>query len=268
MKHRAGVFAAAIVTVSSGTAFAGGWTQDRGDYYAKLWGTTLFGDAAFGLDGASLPTDDFFLLSVSAYGEYGLFNDLTLVGFATPVGTAKLGASSIAHTGKLLGGVRYRFVDQTIQVAVEARLGGAPGLGDTDLAPPDAGYVFVPTSRTLQTELDLQLGFPLPFGWVAASVGPRAFSNAELSHAIGGSLQVGGQFGQFVVDLHSTLNWTFQALEVVNVTGATDTRYVGVGLGVSWWPAKRFGVHLGGDGALYAASNAEALAIQLGVESR
>lgn len=263
-----GALVAALVSFCSSSAFAGGWTQAEGTHYAKVWGNGLFGSSAFGLDGETVATGSFSLLSLRAYGEYGLRPNLTLVAFASPFGLARMGDDAIAHSGTFLAGFRQRFIDRTLQVAVEARFGGAPGWGDENLAPVKAEYVFVPTFRTWQTEWELQFGYPLPFGWVALSVGPKAYTNPALSHALGGSLQVGAQFGQFVVDLHSTLNWTFRPLEFLNVTGAGNTRYIGIGLGLSWWPSKRVGIHAGADGALYAASNAEALSTELGVETR
>ncbi len=255
-----------LLLLAPSTAFAGAWTQPDGDYYAKIWGTALFGEAAFGLDGDTVPTESYRLITLSAYGEYGLSDDLTLVGKATPIGAATHGDESNPFVGTFLAGLRQRFVDGPVQLALEMRAGGAPGFGGRDLAP-EADYDFRPTVQTAQFESELQIGIAMPIGWFSMSLGPRF--NSAFEDEVIGFAQVGvGPFGGFVIDLHTTFNEPLDELETLNVTGAGNTRYLGFGLGLSWWPTDAVGFHAGFDGAVYAQSNAETAPILLGVEFR
>lgn len=265
------VAAFCVACVVPSVAFAGGWTQAEGASYAKIWGTGVYGAAAYGLDGELIETEAFSMTMLSAYGEYGLRPDLTLVAAIQPIGVASFGERRRAYSGRMLAGFRQRLMSNPLQFAVEARLGGAPGFGgDRDMAPQDEAVVFRPTERSYFVEWDLQVGVPIgSIGWFTAGFGPRWASSPDLDPVIQGTAQVGfGPFSGFVFDAHFGLNHTFGAPEVVNVTGATDTRYLGFGLGVSWWLTKSFGISLAGDGAFYAVSNAAAPALQLGVEFR
>lgn len=251
-------------------ALAGGWTQPPGESYVKVWGTAVPGSLAFDLDGDLIDTQPFSLLSLSAYGEYGLREDLTLVTSLQPLGVASYGTQRRGYSGRSLAGFRQRLVSAPIQLAIEARFGGSPGFGgERDLAAQD-DYEFRPSVRTWVTEWELQVGLPIgTVGWVTGSIGPRWLSNPDLQPVLHGFAQVGfGPFAGFVFDLHLTLNHTFERPELLNVTGASDTRYAGVGLGVSWWIVESFAFHIGGDGALYAVSNAGAPSLQIGIEFR
>ncbi len=262
-------FCCALLVPSA--AHAGGWTQDEGAMYGKIWGTGIFGNAGFDVDGEVVDTESFSLVSLSAYGEYGLRRDLTLVGAIEPVGAATFADQTRGYSGRMLVGLRQRFASDPVQFAVEARLGGSPGFGgERDLAGADLDLEFRPTVRTYSAEWELQLGIPISdVGWVTAALGPRWSSNSELDPALQGAAQVGfGPFAGFVFDVHLSLNHSFRAPEVLNVAGATNTRYLGVGLGVSYWFVPSFAIRLAGDGVFYAQSNAAAPALQLGVELR
>lgn len=261
----------ALAVLAPSTAFAGGWTQDDGAMYGKIWSRALFGSAAFDLDGNQLDTEKFSLVSLSAYGEYGLHRDLTLVGSMEPIGVAHYGDQTRAYAGRMLVGLRQRLVSDTLQLALEARLGGSPGWGgERDMAPTDADIEFRPTIRSYYAEWDLQLGVPIGgVGWVTAAVGPRWATSPDLSSALHSTLQIGfGPFSGFLFDLHVTHHHTFDPPTTVNAAGATDTRYVGAGVGMSWWIVDAFGINASADIAPYAASNTVAPALQLGVEFR
>lgn len=261
-----GLLVVVLTAMLPSTAAAGGWTQPDGAGYAKVWASGLFGSDAFGLDGTGVGTQSYRLITLSAYGEYGITDDLTAVGIITPIGSAVYGDRSNTFVGSMLAGIRQRFVDGPVQIAVEVRAGGSPGIGAKDLAAED-DFEFRPTVQTGQLDSEMQVGIGLPFGWFAASFGPRW--NSAIDNELIGFAQVGvGPFGGFVADLHTTFNEPLRELEVLNVSGAGNTRYLGYGVGLSWWATQTVGFHIGADGAVYAQSNAATAPLQVGVEFR
>ena len=265
----AGALCLAVLSCAPCIAHAGGWTQPEGHSYTKLWTTATIGGAAFDLDGEVRESDSYTLLRLSAYAEYGLRPDLTLVARALPLGYARYGDADIGYTGEWVIGLRQRLVSKPLQIAVEGRVGANPGFGDRDLA---AGgeFTFQPTASTSFVEWEMQLGVPIgTVGWVAASLGPHLTGSSSLSSKLLGFAQVGfGPFAGFVVDLHFNLNHTFTAPALANITGATDTRYVGFGLGASWWASRHFALNVSAEGALFAVANAATPALSFGVEFR
>lgn len=261
-------FITLLLTLIPPGAFAAGWTQAPDSYYAKIWGRGLFGNMAYDLDGELLEVDRYHVVDLQMYGEYGVARDLTVLLHAVPVGTAAYGEERTVYTGPVFVGARRRFLDKKLQMSLEGRIGGSLGFGDSNLAGADDPFEFRPTIRTGTTSWSLQFGFPLSFGWVSWWAGPQVNTRADLSHAFDAGAQLGVQLGQFVIDVHSQLHWTFDRPDVLNVTGVGDTRYLGFGLGFSWWPSDRVGAYLGADGATLVSSNAATIPLQIGVETR
>lgn len=265
--NRIGLLSLLVALLVPATAYAGGWTQAAGDGYAKVWGSYLAGDAAYDADGDAVEVASFRLVRLHAYGEFGLRDDLTLVGSVQPLGSATLGDESVGFAGPAMVGLRQRFLSDGLQFAMEARIGGEPST--RDLAPADASYRFQPTEATGRFEYEAQVGHALPFGWITAAVGPRWHSSADLSHELFASAQLGfGPFAGFLFDIHLAANTTLSPLTSNNVIGSGDTHYIGGGLGVSYWPIDTVGFHAGADGALFARTNLGVPPLQLGVEFR
>ncbi|MCA9543757.1 MAG: hypothetical protein KC613_05185, partial [Myxococcales bacterium] len=209
MKHLT-VLCAAFLAASP--ALAAGWTQPAGGHYAKAWTRLLMGKAMFTADGDTVDLPDGFTdVAVNLYGEYGLTDRVTLVGFANPFGRASYAAGdSTSYVGFLGGGVRLGRPVGPLNLAGEVRYGYAPDVGAEAVGAGEAEgvpFVLVPTVNTHRVEGELQVGMGLPFGWWAASVGARAFSEDAISPAIIGFAQLGWQASAaWVLDLHLNLN--------------------------------------------------------------
>ena len=254
------------------SAYAGGWTQPEGDFYLKVWDRTLVGKNAFtaGGDTAELP-DTFQDHQLNIYGEYGLLDELTLTLSVVPVGFASYEGESRAYFGGATAGARYRFLTGPLVLAVSAHAGGRPSSGDP-LGVAVVGnetYVVDPVVGTIYGGAALEAGYGLSFGWLAASFGTRAFSRKELDPALFANLQFGWNTGiGLILDVHAGWYHAFGELAPVNVLGAGQTRYLGFGLGLSWWFHDHVGVNAGFGGAFFARSNAATPAITLGLEFR
>jgi len=130
---------------------AGAWTQPKGRHYLKLGLNRFSSRSQYFLDGDRQPLSDngkVTDLSLSAYLEYGLFEELTLVAsvpfkqinFSCAVEGCDYSSSGI---GDIYAGFRYRVARTSWQVSVqtglkiptgyqtdEAELQSAPPLGD------------------------------------------------------------------------------------------------------------------------------------------
>ncbi|MEZ4470369.1 MAG: hypothetical protein R3F60_06125 [bacterium] len=113
------------------------------------------------------------------------------------------------------------------------------------------------------------MGQPLGFGWLAVSGGVRVSGRTGIDPAIVGSAQVGWQATDAVqLDFHLNLHEPMGEVEVTNVTGAGQTRYLGFGVGVSWWFSPVWALASGFEGVAYARSNAATPTVTLGIEHR
>lgn len=271
MKHVI-VLSAALLAASP--ALSAGWTQPAGGHYAKAWTRLLMGKAMFTADGDRVDLPDSFTdAAVNLYGEYGLTDRVTLVGFANPYGHASYaGGDATSYVGFLGGGVRLGRPVGPLSLAGEVRYGYAPDVGAKVVGAGEAEgvpFVLAPTVNTHRIEGEVQVGMGLPFGWWAASVGARAFSEAAISPAVIGFAQVGWQVSSaWVLDLHFNLNQPVDDVEITNVLGAGQTAYLGYGLSASWWFLEALGLHVGVEGVAYAKSNASTPTLTLGLETR
>lgn len=249
-------------------ASAAGWTQPEDAYYLKLWGRMLKGSRAFGHDGELVDTQPFTDLQLNVYGEYGVTDAWTALFYGTPTGYV----TSIADTwfvGPLGLGVRRALLRADLRLAVEARYALEPGIGDLDVfAQPgqaSAEIVYVPVVDNHRGELELQLGHGLSFGWLSAALGMRFNAADGIDHAVIGGAQLGFRSGSFQFELHVQ---TYQPLGDVtrtNASGAGQTRYVGLGIGIGYRFGDGFSVIVGADGGP-ARSNAAAAPLLAGIE--
>lgn len=253
-------------------ARAAGWTQPTGGLYLKLWERSLVGGTAYLADGSTDEVSETFVdQALNLYLEYGLTDALTLVAFGSPVGYAAYGDESAIYVGPLAAGLRYGLPLGAARLAIEAHYGYAPDVGTDSLGGgvvDGEAYVYVPAVETHRVEGELQLGVPLSFGWTAASAGYRWLSHDDLDPVIYGFAQLGWHASDaWVLDLHLNLHEPSGVdLEVANVAGAGQTRYLGFGVGASWWWAQAWALALGFEGVAYAQSNAATPTLTVGVE--
>ncbi len=259
------------------SAEAGPWTQPKGEYYLKLWNRTLVGRQIFVSERttARLP-ENYQDHQLNVFAEYGLSNDLTLTLLGSPVGFAGFGDERRFYSGGAAAGVRYQLTGGALKTAVEVQVGGRPdsgslGSGMVEVQREDRiemdEFDAVPSVGAAHGTLELSVGYGLPFFWWTASTGLRAFTNSQLKPAY----YLNGQIGwisdfDLVLDVH--VSWYYSAGDIgpINVYGAGQTRYLGLGLGASYWLTDHFAINAGFDGAFFATANAATPSFIVGVE--
>jgi hypothetical protein len=263
-------------------AAAGGWVQKEGGFYGKLTSRLLIGDAAYGSGGESVPVPTYLDSQLNLYLEVGVHERVTVVGLLTPYGRARVDGEDSAHyLGPFVAGARVGLVTEgPTRVAVEAHYGYAPPAIGTDRLldstfVDDEGItrplVYRPAVETHRVELQGQVGRGFSIretsAWVTGSLGVRF--NSGFEHALTGYGQVGVQPWRFRFDFHVSLYEPFfQAVEVANVSGVGNTRYLGAGIGIAFALSDHVGLTLDADGVFYAQSNARTPSFAFGIEGR
>lgn len=259
----------ALLLSSSTAMAAGAWSQQPGEFYAKIWNNTIVGENAYTLDGDTLELGvPYSLISLDYYAEVGLGKKLTLLSTGKPLGHARFGERRANYLGPLEFGLRRSFsLPASIETSLEAAY-GFQGVSDRNLAPPRAAYIYAPTVPTQHVRLEVAAGRGFGWGWITGSAGTKLFSNEQISPAIIAFLQAGYQINaRWQSEFHLILNQHTGTLEVLNVTGAGESNYLGFGFGFSYWLSDRFAFNFGADGGL-AQSNAAAPSLRLGFELR
>lgn len=263
------VCCASLLTFASTAQAAGAWSQQPGEFYAKIWNSTIVGQNAYTLDGDTLDLGvPYSLISLDYYAEVGLGKKVTLLSTGKPLGHARFGERRANFLGPLELGLRKSFsLPAGVETSLEAAY-GFQGLTDRNLAPSRADYIYAPTVPTQHVRLELAAGRGFSWGWVTGSAGAKLYSNETISPAIIGFLQGGYQINaRWQSELHLILNRHTGTLDVLNVTGAGESNYFGFGFGFSYWVSSRFAFNFGADGGL-AQSNAAAPSLRLGFELR
>ncbi len=258
-------------------AFAGGWTQPEGAYYFKVWDRTLVGRRIFVTERTTARLPDAYQdHQLNVYGEYGVTDDLTLTLNSAAVGLAVVGDESRFYTGGAGIGARYRLTRSAISTSIEVQVGARPSSGTLASGTVSVqqgadivlkSYEAEPSVGTAHGSLELQVGYSLPFLWLTATTGVRGFTNSRLNPAVYINSQIGwiSNFA-LVIDLH--FNWYHSTGDIgpINVFGAGQTRYLGVGLGASYWFTDHVAITAGLDGVLFATANAATPSLQIGLE--
>lgn len=262
-----------LLALCPSLALAAGWTQPEGAAYAKLSYRGLFGSNAFDTEGGTFELPDAYSdHAVNVYAELGLRDDLTLIVLSNPFGVAGAGDESTTYMGRSAVGLRAGRAFGSTRLAIEARYGFAPDIGETSVATgvvEDKAYTYVPTVQTQSYTGEIQIGQPLSFGWLSASVGIRGFSREGLDPAVIGFGQIGWSMSEATtLDLHLNVHEVIGDVDAINVAGAGQTRYLGVGLGYSWWFSKSVAFNAAVEGVAYAESNAATPSLNLGFEYR
>ena len=273
---------ACLATLAPNTARAGGWTQAPGHFYLKLWDRSLIrGSSAFVADtlGHTEDVPRFSDHQLNLYGEVGVHERVTVVAALTPVGHAKIGGASSTYMGPLVFGARVGLLRGSTPIAVEAHYGYVPGVGDDALYDVmqsgtdgvDRRIVYRPTVENHRFELQLQMGHGFRIretnAWFTASLGARA--NTDYRSALTAFAQVGVQPWRFTLDLHVGVYEPFGGdIAITNVSGAGNTRYLGMGIGIAFALTDNIGLTFGAEGVLYASSNAATPSYLFGIEAK
>ena len=260
------------------TARAGGWTQEEGEYYLKIWNRTMVGQIAYTADalrhGERIPRYQDYQLN--AYAEIGIHERVTWIGSMTPIGWASIDGRSTTYAGPLITGTRIGLVRGNTPFAIQLSYGYAPRFGTEVLYDPrDVGererrIIYQAAIENHLGEVQLQLGHSYrarnTSAWLSASLGVRL--NSAFEHALTGLVQLG--FSRRVDwDIHVTFyEPMFQTIEATNASGVGDTRYLGIGVGVTYMLNEHIGINASVDGVFYAGSNAGTPALTLGIERR
>lgn len=254
-----------VLLVVLNVAHASGWTQPDQGHFVKLGGRALPGATFFpdSGDDTALPNENYFDLAVELYGEYGLSDDWTVIGQATPIGFASLGGEGTAYTGVVQAGLRRRLARGRHNLSFQVDVGYTPPLGETDLfTDPPVGadgltYRYVPTQSGAQGDVLLGYGVGLNRFWIAAQAGVAAFTNRDIGPAIVGYAQVGyttARNNRLMVTLPVRLHTVGEP--DTNLAGSGQTDFVGfrgefqITFGKTGW-----GLATGGAGAFFASAN-------------
>jgi hypothetical protein len=265
-------------------ASAGGWTQEEGAFYGKLWSRLLVGADAYGDEGLqdSVDVPRFVDVQTNLYLEVGVHERVTVIGLFTPYGHASVeGHESESYLGPFVAGARVGLLTEgRLRLAVEGHYGyappaiGADPLFEATLTADDGtprAVVYRPAIENHRVEVQGQLGRSFMAretpGWVTASVGVRL--NTGFEHALTAYGQVGVQPWRFRFDFHLALYEPFfQEIAVTNVPGVGNTRYLGAGFGVAFAITENVGITFDAEGVFYAASNARTPSFAIGLEAR
>jgi len=259
---------ALLVFANLPDAHAGAWTQPSGECYAKIWSAGLFGAAAFGIDDTTFDTAPFKDVAINHYVECGVTPKWTVITSGEPLGWAQYDKESAFYTGRLGVGVRRGFLDGPFKLALEADWAHQGLVGEDELAVGEA-FSFQPVRRSHTARAGASIGTGSSHWWITADAGFRYFSSTGLSHAIVGQLQVGWKpVPTWILDLHLPLHLQTRPIEINNISGAGNTNYLGLGLGVSWWFHESIAINAGVDGVIFARANAATPSIQFGIEFR
>lgn len=282
MRHRTSALVGLLPLCVASSAHAGAWTQEKGACYAKAGARLILGDGAYEaqqLRRIRPGVVDFVDVQTPFYAECGVHEQLTLVAFGTPFGYAHAGNDTF-YIGPL--GVSARFDPIGDQAATRFSLqldvAYAPPVGDTVLFE-EAGStprtVYQPALENLYGEVAAQLGrgFSLDRnvqGWANAQLGLRIHSASQMTPALVASGQLGFTFfswftAELVVPVYEPVG---ADVEVTNIAGVGQTRYLGIVLKASAWITSNIGVFTSFGGVVYASSNAASPSLELGIESR
>ncbi len=181
------------------TAFAGGWTHPKGKGYFKLNEQLIRSDSYFQPSGEKVAITDQSRYTTSLYGEFGLVDRLTLVGylpFYQRISEDRPGSDTKAGTGDWELGVRIGLLTNGATVVSLQVMAGLP-LGDS-FSDQEVG-LFTGDGEFNQL-FSLQVGhslWPTP-GYLKAEIG---FNNREsdfsdeLRYALEAGFMVGERIG-------------------------------------------------------------------------
>lgn len=276
---------ALLLVLAPSTVWAAGWLQPGGRCYGKLWNRSMFGSRVYAAGGlrefADVPSYQDH--QVNLYAECGVHPWVTVTFSAVPAGYAKSGDKSTFYMGPFVAGARVGILRSgSLRLAAAARYGYAPPVGDEPLTDTtielqdgrQVRAIYQPALENHRFVLAIELGKGFRLGsvpsFVSASLGVRFNTASSMDHAIIGSVQWGVTlWRKLVLDMHTNLYEPFfQEVPLTNTSGVGQTRYLGLGLGASFWFIDPLAVFITADGVIYAESNAATPALMAGLETR
>lgn len=284
-----------VVLTQASQVFAGGWLQPEGDHYVKVWMRSLMGKKAFLSDGQVRELDaNFKDISLSAYSEYGLNRNTTIVLSSTFLGLATFESDDsntktgdTMYIGPLELSMRKAISTGPLKVAFQFGYGYTPPVGNETIAEgalqdenmDSCGgsclFFYTPTVNAHRVVSELQVGYGFLNGiWITGNVGGGypflvEDDNIDLDPTIHGVFQVGKEWSSgLVANFH--LNFVQPLGDVIRneISGRGQTKYISPGVGMSYWLTKHWSVLVGADFVIQAASNLGALPIAIGIEHR
>ena len=273
-RHSPGValLLAILVTSVATDAVGAAWVQPPGGSYSKIWLRSLVGRHAILADGSHITLSESYSdFSLNAAVEYGITPAFTLIALGTPLaGSAAFADSRSSYMGFLGLGGRVLLWDGITKVSIAGDIAYNPNVGTSSTlvtrVARGKGYFYVPAVNTHRFSGALEIGQPWSWGWLVATLGGRTYSNDDLQPTLTGFLQLGYNGGAWTLDGHANVSYQTDPIEVSNISGAGQTRYVGVGIGMSYWLTQTLAVNLGLAGAPYFRANAAAPVVLTGIE--
>ncbi|CAN0564483.1 unnamed protein product, partial [Laminaria digitata] len=253
-------------------AQASAWTRPAGTGYLKLYIRSLIGRHAYVdgrtmLDLGSVYQDH----QLNAYGEWGVTDDLTVSLEGNALGLTAFNGEVDPYMAGVMAAVRYRLQVEPFVLSLQLHGGGRPALAQpTGVVDVDGRTIEVlPVVGTLVGGGSVRAGWSVDDVWLSTATGLRFHSSEALDTAIFAQVQVGWHLSSaLTIAGHLHLWHALGDLGPVNVLGAAQTRYLGFGVGATWWLWSDVGLHAGFDGVVYAYNNAATPSLLLGLEFR
>ncbi|MYA76224.1 MAG: hypothetical protein F4132_08260 [Gemmatimonadetes bacterium] len=232
------------LVLQASTVFAGGWTHAPGKGYFKLNEQIIRSDSYFEPSGDRIDITDQNRYTTSLYGEYGLANRLTLVGylpFYQRISEDRHGSEAKTGTGDWELGARIGLLTSRATVVSIQVMAGLP-LGDSFSDQQEVG-LFTGDGEFNQLFM-LQVGhslWPTP-GYLKAEIGynnrESDFSD-EIRYAVEAGFMVGERFG--------VSGWV-RGAKAIGTDGewtVYDQQYVSFGPEVSFYVTSNAGITAG-----------------------
>lgn len=254
-----------LLLFTASPLMGGGWTLPRNGGYAKLW---LRWQAAigalsghYGPDGTRLPSGDYNEIFFNTYGEYGLAERLTLVGFwpvVTSFHMSNLNDYSYTGTGDMSLGLRWGIIQHRAVLALQFTA-TAP-LANSSIAKP---FYNIETGERIgelrvgagvwDLEPRLQAGYGWNRGHAGAEIAYKYRSKDFLPvlsvSAEGGRRLSEKMYGTFRTVMVEPLGTSAAPLDNSPSGIGNGTEYVGFAFEVDWQRSANFSLGLTLEGA-------------------
>lgn len=250
------------------TAFpliAGGWTLPRNGGYAKFWLRWQAADGVLsghnGPDGNRMPSGNYNEIFFNAYGEYGLAERLTLVGFwpvVTSFHMSGINKYNYTGTGDISLGLRWGIIQHRAVLALQ--LTATAPLANSSIARP---FYNIETGERIgalrvgagvwDLEPRLQAGYGWNRGHAGAEIAYKYRSNdylPVLSISAEGGRRLGeALYGTFRAGMVEPLGTSAAPLDNSPSGIGNGTEYVGFALEVDWQRSANLSLGLTLEGA-------------------
>jgi hypothetical protein len=269
-----------VLTLSllSADTFASGWVQPEGSRYIKIWNRTIAGNQGSAPEATGddfIETENYVATEIKIYAEQGLTNRLTVFSSLTPLGYASSHLGATQYIGPLGVGGRFGVLQGDWNLAVQAAGSWESGLGKknilnqsyTDKQNQQRIAVFNPVVENTSGQMTLNLGKGFNWGWLNLGGGFQLNSSSDMDSVMLGSMQLGWNINKtYQFTFASFLHLPTGDVENPNISGAGQTEYVGVSLGLRIAVSETMGFHLGLEGAPHMKSNSATPSFIVGLD--